>query len=163
MNEDAFRRRNIPYRLVGAVRFYDRREIRDLMAYLKLVANPADDEAFRRAVNVPKRGLGDATIALLVERPSDLFDPSFQLTFFSVLSIVLLSVPFMREMQRIGSWRPTRATPYPPTNASHSSSEITSIPRSVAVFSFEPAPGPATTRSVFFETEPETFAPRPSA
>ncbi len=66
--EDAFRRRSIPYRLVGAVRFYDRREIRDLMAYLKLVANPADDEAFRRAVNVPKRGLGDATLALLAER-----------------------------------------------------------------------------------------------
>lgn len=66
--EDSFRRRNIPYRLVGAVRFYDRREIRDIMAYLKLVANPADDEAFRRAVNVPKRGLGDATITLLVER-----------------------------------------------------------------------------------------------
>ena len=66
--EDAFRRRNIPYRLVGAVRFYDRREIRDIMAYLKLVANPADDEAFRRAVNVPKRGLGDATITQLVER-----------------------------------------------------------------------------------------------
>ncbi|WP_396202589.1 ATP-dependent helicase [Gemmatimonas sp.] len=66
--EDSFRRRNIPYRLVGAVRFYDRREIRDIMAYLKLVANPADDEAFRRAVNAPKRGLGDATISLLVER-----------------------------------------------------------------------------------------------
>ena len=66
--EDAFRRRSIQYRLIGAVRFYDRREIRDLMAYLKLVANPADDEAFRRAVNVPKRGLGDATLALLAER-----------------------------------------------------------------------------------------------
>lgn len=66
--EDACRRRGIPYRLVGAVRFYDRREIRDLMAYLKLVANPADDEAFRRAVNVPKRGLGDVTLAVLAER-----------------------------------------------------------------------------------------------
>ncbi len=66
--EDAFRRRSIPYRLVGAVRFYDRQEIRDLMAYLKLVANPADDEAFRRAVNVPRRGLGDAALALLTER-----------------------------------------------------------------------------------------------
>jgi hypothetical protein len=49
----------MPYRLVGTVRFYDRREIRDLMAYLKLIANPADDEAFRRAVGVPKRGLGE--------------------------------------------------------------------------------------------------------
>jgi DNA helicase-2/ATP-dependent DNA helicase PcrA len=66
--EDAFRRRNIPYRLVGAVRFYDRREIRDLMAYLKLIANPADDEAFRRAVSVPRRGLGDATVALMAEQ-----------------------------------------------------------------------------------------------
>ncbi len=65
--EDAFRRRSIPYRLVGAVRFYDRREIRDLMAYLKLVANPSDDEAFRRAVATPRRGLGDATIAMLAE------------------------------------------------------------------------------------------------
>ena len=66
--EDAFRRRGIPYRLVGAVRFYDRREIRDLLAYLKLVANPADDEAFRRAIGVPKRGIGDTTVALLAER-----------------------------------------------------------------------------------------------
>ena len=54
-------------RLVGAVRFYDRREIRDLMAYLKLIANPSDDEAFRRAVSVPKRGLGETTIELLAE------------------------------------------------------------------------------------------------
>ncbi|MEO9019630.1 MAG: UvrD-helicase domain-containing protein [Gemmatimonadaceae bacterium] len=60
--EDALRKRALPYRLVGAVRFYDRREIRDLMAYLKLIANPADNEAFRRAVAVPKRGLGDTTI-----------------------------------------------------------------------------------------------------
>lgn len=66
--EDSFRRRMIPYRLIGAVRFYDRREIRDLMAYLKLVANPADDEAFRRAVNVPKRGLGDVTLEQLAEQ-----------------------------------------------------------------------------------------------
>ncbi len=63
--EDAMRKRGWPYRLIGAVRFYDRREIRDLMAYLKLIANPADDEAFRRAISVPRRGLGDTTIELL--------------------------------------------------------------------------------------------------
>jgi DNA helicase-2/ATP-dependent DNA helicase PcrA len=63
--EEALRKRAIPYRIVGAVRFYDRREIRDLMSYLKLVANPADDEAFRRAIGVPKRGLGEATIEQL--------------------------------------------------------------------------------------------------
>src|SRR4051812_38303020 len=63
--EEALRKRTVPYRLVGTVRFYDRREIRDLMSYLKLVANPADDEAFRRAVAVPKRGLGESTIETL--------------------------------------------------------------------------------------------------
>jgi len=65
--EESLRRHAVPYRLVGAVRFYDRREIRDLMSYLKLIANPADDEAFRRAVAVPKRGLGETTIDLLAD------------------------------------------------------------------------------------------------
>ena len=60
--EEALRKRAVAYRLVGTVRFYDRREVRDLMSYLKLIANPADDEAFRRAVSVPKRGLGETTI-----------------------------------------------------------------------------------------------------
>ncbi len=63
--EEALRKKAVPYRLVGSVRFYDRREVRDLMSYLKLIANPADDEAFRRAVAVPKRGLGDTTIEQL--------------------------------------------------------------------------------------------------
>jgi DNA helicase-2/ATP-dependent DNA helicase PcrA len=63
--EEALRKKAVPYRLVGNVRFYDRREVRDLMSYLKLIANPADDEAFRRAVAVPKRGLGDTTIEQL--------------------------------------------------------------------------------------------------
>ncbi len=66
--EDALRKQALPYRLIGAVRFYDRREIRDLMSYLKLIGNPNDDEAFRRAVSVPRRGLGDTTIELLSER-----------------------------------------------------------------------------------------------
>ncbi|HEY9427172.1 MAG TPA: UvrD-helicase domain-containing protein [Gemmatimonadaceae bacterium] len=69
--EEALRKRGIPYRIVGAVRFYDRREIRDLMAYLKLIANPADDEAFRRSVGVPRRGLGDTTIDRLAEGARD--------------------------------------------------------------------------------------------
>ncbi|MEP6619943.1 MAG: UvrD-helicase domain-containing protein [bacterium] len=63
--EEAMRKKAVPYRLVGTVRFYDRREVRDLMSYLKLIANPSDDEAFRRAVAVPKRGLGDTTIEQL--------------------------------------------------------------------------------------------------
>jgi len=64
--EEAFRFRGIPYRLVGAVSFYERREVKDLLAYLRLIANPADDEAFLRVVNLPRRGLGDASVAALV-------------------------------------------------------------------------------------------------
>jgi DNA helicase-2/ATP-dependent DNA helicase PcrA len=68
--EEAMRKRGLPYRLVGAVRFYDRREIRDLMSYLKLIANPNDDEAFRRAVAVPRRGIGDTTVDALADAAS---------------------------------------------------------------------------------------------
>ena len=63
--EEAFRFRGIPYRLIGAISFYDRREVKDLLAYLRLIANPADDEAFLRVVNVPRRGIGDASLAVL--------------------------------------------------------------------------------------------------
>ena len=63
--EEAFRFRGIPYRLIGAVSFYERREVKDLLAYLRLIANPADDEAFLRVVNTPRRGIGDASLALL--------------------------------------------------------------------------------------------------
>jgi DNA helicase-2/ATP-dependent DNA helicase PcrA len=65
--EEAFRKAGIPYRLVGAVSFYDRREVKDLLAYLRLAANAADDEAFLRAVAVPRRGLGETSLALLRE------------------------------------------------------------------------------------------------
>jgi DNA helicase-2/ATP-dependent DNA helicase PcrA len=65
--EEAFRFRGIPYRLVGAVSFYERREVKDLLAYLRLIANPADDEAFLRIVNVPRRGIGDASLSMLVQ------------------------------------------------------------------------------------------------
>ena len=64
--EEAFRFRGIPYRLVGAVSFYERREVRDVLAYLRLIANPADDEALARIANVPRRGIGDASLAQLV-------------------------------------------------------------------------------------------------
>jgi DNA helicase-2/ATP-dependent DNA helicase PcrA len=63
--EEAFRRAGIPYRLIGAISFYERREVKDLLAYLRLVANPSDDEAFLRAVGVPRRGLGETSLAVL--------------------------------------------------------------------------------------------------
>jgi len=65
--EEAFRFRGIPYRLVGAVSFYERREVKDVLAYLRLIANPADDEAFARIVNVPRRGIGDTSFASLAQ------------------------------------------------------------------------------------------------
>ena len=65
--EETFRRKRIPYRVVGAVSFYDRREVKDLVAYLRLVANPADDEAFLRAVTTPKRGIGMASLRTLYD------------------------------------------------------------------------------------------------
>jgi DNA helicase-2/ATP-dependent DNA helicase PcrA len=63
--EEAFRRAGIPYRLIGAISFYERREVKDLLAYLRLVANPSDDEAFLRAVGVPRRGLGETSLSIL--------------------------------------------------------------------------------------------------
>jgi DNA helicase-2/ATP-dependent DNA helicase PcrA len=68
--EEALRRRGIAYRVVGGTRFYERREVRDALAYLRLVANPAADEAFLRIVNVPRRGIGDASVARLAEHAS---------------------------------------------------------------------------------------------
>jgi DNA helicase-2/ATP-dependent DNA helicase PcrA len=65
--EDALRRASIPYVIVGGVRFYERREIKDLLAYLRLAVNPADDVAFRRAVAAPSRGIGKATLERLAE------------------------------------------------------------------------------------------------
>ncbi|CAN5693351.1 DNA helicase PcrA [soil metagenome] len=65
--EEALRREALPYRIVGGTRFYERREVKDVLAYLRLVANPAADEAFLRIVNVPRRGIGDASVARLAE------------------------------------------------------------------------------------------------
>ncbi|HEU5322202.1 MAG TPA: 3'-5' exonuclease, partial [Methylomirabilota bacterium] len=65
--EDALRRGRIPYVIVGGVRFYERKEIKDTLAYLRLALNPADDVAFRRAVGAPARGVGAATLVRLDE------------------------------------------------------------------------------------------------
>ncbi|MHC2477710.1 superfamily I DNA/RNA helicase [Bradyrhizobium elkanii] len=63
--EDRFVTLGLPYRVIGGPRFYERAEIRDALAYLRTINSPADDLAFERIVNVPKRGLGDATVQLL--------------------------------------------------------------------------------------------------
>jgi DNA helicase-2/ATP-dependent DNA helicase PcrA len=63
--EEAFMRLGVPYKVVGGTRFYDRREIKDAMAYLRAVINPADEVSVKRVLNVPKRGIGDASVSKL--------------------------------------------------------------------------------------------------
>jgi DNA helicase-2/ATP-dependent DNA helicase PcrA len=65
--EDALRRASVPYLIVGGVRFYERREIRDMVAYLRLISTPLDDVAVRRAVAAPARGIGKATLDRLAD------------------------------------------------------------------------------------------------
>lgn len=65
--EDELMRWGIPYRLIGGLRFYERREIKDALAYMRLLFNPSDDSAFQRIVNVPRRGLGATSLGKLEE------------------------------------------------------------------------------------------------
>ena len=69
--EEQLRRYNLAYRVYGGLSFYQRKEIKDLVAYMRLVVNPNDDEAFKRAVNTPKRGIGSTTIGQLQQLADD--------------------------------------------------------------------------------------------
>src|SRR6266536_3478364 len=82
--EEVFIRAGMPYKVVGGVRFYERREVRDLLGYLRLIANPADEVSLRRVLNVPRRGIGERAEELLdrsgylaeLQASSDLQDAS---------------------------------------------------------------------------------------
>lgn len=63
--EEACMMNDIPYKLVGALRFYDRKEIKDIIAYLRILVNPYDDVSLKRIINVPKRGIGESTVSAL--------------------------------------------------------------------------------------------------
>ncbi|MEC0213645.1 DNA helicase PcrA, partial [Paenibacillus ehimensis] len=63
--EEILIKSDIPYQIVGGIKFYDRKEIKDILAYLRLISNPDDDISFARIVNVPKRGIGDTTVERL--------------------------------------------------------------------------------------------------
>lgn len=75
--EEAFLKANIPYRIVGGHKFYDRKEIKDIIAYLRLIQNPVDNYAFKRIINVPKRGLGKTSLDRLeqysIEKEDSIF------------------------------------------------------------------------------------------
>ena len=65
--EEAFRKENIPYRIYGGLSFYQRKEIKDIIAYFRLVVNPDDEEALKRIINYPTRGIGDTTVGRISE------------------------------------------------------------------------------------------------
>lgn len=69
--EEALRKRNIPYRIYGGLSFYQRKEVKDAVAYMRLSVNPDDDEALRRVINTPARGIGETTLAKLTRAAID--------------------------------------------------------------------------------------------
>ena len=93
--EESFRRKGIPYKIVGGTRFYDRKEIKDILAYLKVLINPQDDISIKRIINVPKRSIGDATVKKVQE-----FAESFELNIWDALS----------EIRSISSLTPRNVT-----------------------------------------------------
>ncbi len=79
--EEALRKRNIPYKIYGGLSFYQRKEIKDVIAYFRLSINPADEEAFKRVINYPARGIGDTTLKKIGIAASD-----SQVSFFDAIT-----------------------------------------------------------------------------
>ncbi len=69
--EETLRRKNIPYKIYGGLSFYDRKEIKDILAYFRMVINPGDEEAFKRSINYPKRGIGDTSVQKILDLASE--------------------------------------------------------------------------------------------
>jgi DNA helicase-2/ATP-dependent DNA helicase PcrA len=99
--EEAFLRRGIPYRLVGGVRFYERREVKDLLAYLRLVQNPFDSVALLRVLNVPPRGIGERTAQELQHWARELGVPLYA------------ALQLLAEQERDSPTQETQAAPRP--------------------------------------------------
>ena len=79
--EDALRRKNIPYQVFGGLSFYQRKEIKDILAYLRLIVNPSDEESFKRIINYPSRGIGQTTLDKLT-----LYSNEKNITLFEAIS-----------------------------------------------------------------------------
>ena len=69
--EEALRKRGMPYKIYGGLSFYQRKEIKDIIAYFRLVVNPNDEEAFKRIINYPARGIGDTTVGKIITAATD--------------------------------------------------------------------------------------------
>jgi len=81
--EDALRRKNIPYQVYGGLSFYQRKEIKDVLAYFRLIVNPSDEESFKRIINYPARGIGQTTLDKLI-----LYSNKKNLTLYEVISSI---------------------------------------------------------------------------
>jgi len=79
--QEALTRQRVPYKVIGDVRFYERKEIKDIIAYLSLISNPDNEIAFERIINVPRRGIGSATIEKLKNKAEELGVPLSQLVY----------------------------------------------------------------------------------
>ena len=77
--EETLRKKNIPYRIYGGLSFYERKEIKDILAYFRMVINPEDEEAFKRTINYPKRGIGDTTVKKVTDIASMYGDSSWSI------------------------------------------------------------------------------------
>lgn len=77
--EETLRRKNIPYKIYGGLSFYDRKEIKDILSYFRMVINPQDEEALKRSINYPKRGIGDTTVDKVFELSSSLGIPAWNI------------------------------------------------------------------------------------
>ena len=77
--EETLRRKNIPYKIYGGLSFYDRKEIKDILSYYRMVINPEDEEALKRSVNYPKRGIGDTTVEKIFELAASLNVPAWNI------------------------------------------------------------------------------------
>ncbi len=88
--EEMLRKRNIPYKIYGGKSFYERKEIRDMIAYLRLVVNPDDEEALKRIINYPRRGIGDTTLQKITDLAR-----SLEVSIWSVISSPELSARYL--------------------------------------------------------------------
>ncbi|WP_347861441.1 DNA helicase PcrA [Salimicrobium sp. PL1-032A] len=104
--EETFMKANIPYQMIGGTKFYDRKEIKDLLAYLRLISNPNDDLSFERVVNEPKRGIGKTSIekmqAYAAAHDISLFDTAAEIDFVGVSAKAAKAIIQFRKM--IDNW-----------------------------------------------------------
>jgi DNA helicase-2/ATP-dependent DNA helicase PcrA len=97
--EDIFMKEGIPYKIFGGLRFYDRKEIKDILAYLRVIQNPADDVALKRIINVPKRGIGNVTVGTAAKIASQR-----GCSIFSIISSLEDIPQLQKASSRLGSF-----------------------------------------------------------